>query len=183
MGGNIGGTDRLSHWPPNFTTGRENGQAAARLHAVLNPEKYQGEVYGVADDHCVVYSTGKRDCAKAFVLISFDPSIRLHNLEKGNSTTSTANDTFTSDLTDGTSWDTPKLRVETSIHLEAQRLAGAEVERSLTPRKRKRSPLICPGPEEAILHGQRHSSRTLLDAFWCEPAMYLRIRQGLDFSS
>ena len=69
-------------WPPDGpSTG--DGLFQEKLHKVLNPPGYVGNVRGAWDDRSLVYSTGgaSQGSIRALVLIGFDPSIQLENIQ------------------------------------------------------------------------------------------------------
>ncbi|RYP93027.1 hypothetical protein DL770_000901 [Monosporascus sp. CRB-9-2] len=75
--------DRLYHrnqicmWPPSHDLVLKD------IHNILNPPGYQGNIMAAGDERSVVYSTGGGSGElKALVYLSFDPSTKLHGMQR-----------------------------------------------------------------------------------------------------
>ncbi|RYO77172.1 hypothetical protein DL764_010236 [Monosporascus ibericus] len=80
--------DRLYHpnaicmWPPKLESPSPD-LVLKEIHNILNPPGYQGNITAAGDERSVVYSTGGSSGElKALVYLSFDPSTKLHGMQR-----------------------------------------------------------------------------------------------------
>ncbi|OBR07463.1 F-box domain-containing protein [Colletotrichum higginsianum IMI 349063] len=75
--------NKISWWPPKTDT-RQKNVCLSELDSILNPKGHNAysPISGVMDDRSIVYAVGPRapHSTRPLVFISFDPAIRLPNL-------------------------------------------------------------------------------------------------------
>ncbi|RYP55394.1 hypothetical protein DL768_000149 [Monosporascus sp. mg162] len=74
--------NQIYMWPPKLEPPGPD-LVLKEIHNILNPPGYQGNITAVGDERSVVYSTGGSSGElKALVYLSFDPSAKLHGMQR-----------------------------------------------------------------------------------------------------
>jgi len=158
----------VTFWPPDQGTELEEHEKLQDLEELMTPQGHTGDVQATADDRFLIYATGKREQSKALVLVNFDPAVQLKGLRKWKSSRGAQ----------GNAEQVERVENRGSHDAEVFNLQqqGPPDRESLTADgKRSIAPAI-PGSSENRCGGHTQSW------MWTEPAMYLAINRGYDFS-
>lgn len=158
----------VSSWPPDWDTYIEKHEKFQDLDEIMNSQDHVGEVQAVADDRCIVYTTGLIGQLKALVLVNFDPAVQLKGLQKWNTRHAEGNTATTECMQPG---------VPPAAKISPLQQCG-EARRSSTASDTSRSCAKAALPDhERVLGGSQKQSWILT-----EPAMYLAINRGYEFN-
>lgn len=186
------GDSPIGFWPPQLPSPGLQDNAVRQLHELLNPPGHQGKVIGTFDDTSLVYSVGKEGTQKALIFVNFDASLRLPGLQRWEEVSKDGSQTnvsvaANSQLSKGKRvLDDMQPDFNTSLNLSCDE---SDTKNDLFPQRKKHRSL-------AIVNSLRGSAAANGNVvgltisgdergalFRTEPASYLSIGQGFDFSA
>lgn len=164
----------INMWPPGLDAEGQYSEAGRELNSIMNPPGYSGgKVQGTFDGTALVYSTGQEGMQKAIVMVNFDPAVHLRGLKKCSlddlEAGSVASATSRASTRESSGRASPKRPNSSSSFTSA----GDSSDGPHSPKRAKRSPSPL-----TVGAGENEPCPWLRS----EPAMYLSLSRGLDFS-
>lgn len=153
-------------WPPEQDPCEPFDEALDMIYKLLNPPTHVGNVEGTADERSLVYLTGSKDMPRAILLVNFDPAITLRGLQKFRGNRG-------NDIGERT-WYGEDVLGNMNDHVWGDERETLALEEQESPKNKEK--------KQEGWHSSSQSPTQEMRWIWTEPAMYMAINRGYDFS-